>query len=498
MTPDEAMAELRRWAKDKYGYSLTDQDLANITRAVGYSGGNVTPDMLEQAKAWADTQAAAMGMQPTQTATPAPTPTPSPEPSPAPTPAQGTSYTVEQAADLVRQWARNTYGYELSDAQIQRIAQGIGYAGGSLSQQQVDAAIAWADANRDTLLSMGNAGGTTVAGGGATGGGTTGGGSTGTSGSSGGGGGAGGGSNITPSTDAQFDQSDYGELQAWAINTFGRPASQAELNGIAKSIGYTGGKLTPQQKVDWKHYAIIEAKRQGWSPVGPGQLILPEFSEPELTGLPATPTYESFAAPTAPEYVTFQGPGAFQYGEFVAPTQESILADPGYKARLTEGQKALETSAAAKGLLRTGATLKGLSQYGQELASQEYGRAFERERTGYEANRSQAEKEWQSAYQSALDQYNAQRTAQESQYQNAYKSAYDMWKGAQEAKALTYTTASQDVKDKWAAAVQKARSDYNANVDRLKSEYQSSYDKWRFLTDDAYRRAQLASGKANF
>ena len=53
-------------------------------------------------------------------------------------------------------------------------------------------------------------------------------------------------------------------------------------------------------------------------------------------------------------------------------------ADPGYNFRMAEGIKALERSAAARGLLQSGGTLKGIQQYGQNLASSEYEHAFSR------------------------------------------------------------------------------------------------------------------------
>jgi hypothetical protein len=53
-------------------------------------------------------------------------------------------------------------------------------------------------------------------------------------------------------------------------------------------------------------------------------------------------------------------------------------ADPGYNFRMAEGMKALERSAAARGLLQSGGTLKGIQQYGQNLASSEYENAFSR------------------------------------------------------------------------------------------------------------------------
>lgn len=53
-------------------------------------------------------------------------------------------------------------------------------------------------------------------------------------------------------------------------------------------------------------------------------------------------------------------------------------ADPGYQFRMAEGMKALENSAAARGSLNSGATLKAISRYGQDMASQEYQNAYNR------------------------------------------------------------------------------------------------------------------------
>jgi len=52
--------------------------------------------------------------------------------------------------------------------------------------------------------------------------------------------------------------------------------------------------------------------------------------------------------------------------------------DPSYQFRLSEGMKALDRTAAARGGLLSGATLKGAQRYGQGLASQEYGNAYNR------------------------------------------------------------------------------------------------------------------------
>lgn len=54
-------------------------------------------------------------------------------------------------------------------------------------------------------------------------------------------------------------------------------------------------------------------------------------------------------------------------------------ADPSYQFRMNEGLKAIQGSAAARGLNNSGATLKALTNYGQNLASQEYGNIYNRE-----------------------------------------------------------------------------------------------------------------------
>lgn len=58
-------------------------------------------------------------------------------------------------------------------------------------------------------------------------------------------------------------------------------------------------------------------------------------------------------------------------------------ADPGYAFRIKEGLKALEGRAAARGGLLSGNTLRGITDYGQEAASEEYTNAFNR----YQLNR---------------------------------------------------------------------------------------------------------------
>lgn len=64
--------------------------------------------------------------------------------------------------------------------------------------------------------------------------------------------------------------------------------------------------------------------------------------------------------------------------ETLGSDPSSIANNPAYQFRLSEGQKALERSAAARGGLNSGGFMKGMARYSQGLASEEYGNQWNR------------------------------------------------------------------------------------------------------------------------
>jgi hypothetical protein len=66
----------------------------------------------------------------------------------------------------------------------------------------------------------------------------------------------------------------------------------------------------------------------------------------------------------------FNNPKPFSMADF--------QADPGYQFRMDEGQKAIERSAAARGGVLGGGTMKAIANYGQNLASSEFQNAYNR------------------------------------------------------------------------------------------------------------------------
>lgn len=75
-------------------------------------------------------------------------------------------------------------------------------------------------------------------------------------------------------------------------------------------------------------------------------------------------------------------PKAANYGVLnKAFTGADMLKEPGYQFGLTQGTQALERSAAARGGLYSGATMKALQRYGQDYAGTKFNEAFTRSRT---------------------------------------------------------------------------------------------------------------------
>jgi hypothetical protein len=79
-----------------------------------------------------------------------------------------------------------------------------------------------------------------------------------------------------------------------------------------------------------------------------------------------------------------QGPSNFALldGSNAAEDQKNAFAewekDPGYQWRMDEGIRARDRSAASKGMLLSGAQNKAITNWGQGLASEEYGNYFNR------------------------------------------------------------------------------------------------------------------------
>ena len=92
-----------------------------------------------------------------------------------------------------------------------------------------------------------------------------------------------------------------------------------------------------------------------------------------------------------------QMPGPYQAQTF----NYDQYTDPGTQYRMQQGQQAVQTGAAGQGSGLSGATLKALAKFGQNLGSQEYGAAYgrysqdqARNLAGYQTNLGRANDIW--------------------------------------------------------------------------------------------------------
>lgn len=150
----------------------------------------------------------------------------------------------------------------------------------------------------------------------------------------------------------------------------------------------------------------------------------PSPSEPSsLSNIftPFTGTYTPIPAPTA------QTPPPFSYGtplpqfqSFTQPTLAEAQQAPGFQFAEQQGDSGIENSAAASGLLNSGATLKNILAYNQNFANQNYQNVFNNDYTTWQGNQAGALNNWVTGDQAALSAYN---TNVSSQYQQPFTNA---------------------------------------------------------------------------
>jgi hypothetical protein len=232
----------------------------------------------------------------------------------------------------------------------------------------------------------------------------------------------------------------------------------------------------------------------------------PSFAPPDPLSLPdpyAYPDYEAEApfaydayTPAEPfAYDPYTAPEPFAYDDFSAPTGESMSLDPGYQFRLSEGQRALDASAAARGTLRTGGHLKDTVGYGQQFASQEYGNIYDRASQQYAANRGNALQNYltnegnrASTYDRNLglaqSTYGTNEANRQGAWQDNYGVAKDIYGINAAGRLGAYDINRQNAQNAYQSQYQTAGELYG-------SQYQTAQDKYAA----AQRQAELQYGR---
>ena len=258
-----------------------------------------------------------------------------------------------------------------------------------------------------------------------------------------------------PTEEDQWLKSVY-EKQGWTLPPKDGTPTPTPVNGEAPSIG------TPSEPyAEYKYFGTDP--HQDWD-VDLGYLRpAPSFEfEAEPWVAPEPFTYPAYEQPEA-----YQKPEDFSYAPFVAPSAAEVLAeDPGYQFRLGEGLRAMEAGAASRGTLRGGGTLKGLMDYGQSAASQEYEKAYNRRLQDYQTNLGREQQAYATNLGAGQWGYGANvdvgRDAYALQRQNALESAMLAQKNAYDAYVTNYANAYQQSRDRYQPEFQTWQQDQAA------------------------------------
>jgi hypothetical protein len=154
---------------------------------------------------------------------------------------------------------------------------------------------------------------------------------------------------------------------------------------------------------------------------------------------------------------------------FNPPSGQDVLnQDPGYAFRVQQGQRALESGAAARGGLLSGGTQQALVNYGQGAASQEYQNAYNRLLAQNQLAYGRGLQQNQDIYGRGLTQnqdlYSRARYGNETEYNRALAQNQMGYERGLTGNQLDYGRASQLNQDTYQRQLQQYLTNYNAQL----------------------------------
>lgn len=191
------------------------------------------------------------------------------------------------------------------------------------------------------------------------------------------------GANSANALQAQIYNQNRQDMLPWlnqgtgAINRLGYLLGTAPITAadVSKQLGFNQASQTPVMSRaripgsdSYNQYGpgteyLVDGSWTQWEPGDPKNVLSPENQakvDAEIARQKADPNYGSLVRP-------------FSMSDF--------QKDPGYDFRMSEGQKAIDRSAAAKGGLLSGAAIKAADRFNQDYASNEFQNAYNRYNT---------------------------------------------------------------------------------------------------------------------
>lgn len=231
-----------------------------------------------------------------------------------------------------------------------------------------------------------------------------------------------------------------------------------------------------------------------------GQLAQPGAMPTYYGGTAAAPT-----AGTLPEFARTTGeaptPGAMP--ELAG--YEQMYEDPAYQQMVREGQRALETSAAARGMQLSGQTAVGLQQMGQQMAT-EHAAAFRQQRLAeFEAQRAaqaqdfqQQMQRWGAMTETERSDFATQMAAQQQQFAQEFAG----WEGMSNAQRADFAMQMQAQQQEfaqglgqWEAMSEQERANFIAELGAQGQAFQQELTSFQAMNEEE-RQAYLTQMQA--
>jgi|10_taG_2_1085330.scaffolds.fasta_scaffold24581_2 hypothetical protein len=193
------------------------------------------------------------------------------------------------------------------------------------------------------------------------------------------------------------------------------------------------------------------------------------FNRPTPQDLPGIPEYTAPGRPDLPEfsYDKYQPIDPFQ-----APSLEDARRDPGFEFAFQEGQRALEQSAAAKGMLRSGQTWKDLQKYGRGMADLGYQNVYDRRLGEWDRRAEYNLLDYKQGYDVAKDIYDANRLNVVDAYDWERQAALDEFDPLLQTYPTRYLTAQRQNE----LAYERARQEYLDDVNEYERNRNRHYN----------------------
>ncbi len=157
------------------------------------------------------------------------------------------------------------------------------------------------------------------------------------------------------------DQMPYMQSGYQALNALNRLYGLGQVSTDTSQYGSGAGAIAGLRMTDqkYKNKKTIYVDKDGKG------YVQAQYGENKGEWLPIGKTFDQYKLPDAPAPTGQPAPTEQdRYGGF--------YASPGYQFRLDEGTRAIDRSAAARGMLLSGAQNKALTRYGQGVASEEF------------------------------------------------------------------------------------------------------------------------------